>query len=34
MVPVHQALNEANNDPENIPIKKDSILAKMNILWG
>jgi amino acid transporter len=34
MVPVQQAIDEANDDPENVPIKKDSILAKMNILWG
>ncbi|KAJ5966874.1 Amino acid/polyamine transporter I [Penicillium viridicatum] len=34
LVPVQQAIEEANNDPENVPIKKDSIWAKMNILWG
>ncbi|KAJ5817255.1 hypothetical protein N7447_009488 [Penicillium robsamsonii] len=34
LVPVQQAIDEANNDPDNVPIKKDSILAKMNILWG
>ncbi|KAJ5918656.1 Amino acid/polyamine transporter I [Penicillium verhagenii] len=34
MVPLRQALDEADNDPENVPIKKDSIWAKMNILWG
>ncbi|KAJ5953383.1 Amino acid/polyamine transporter I [Penicillium verhagenii] len=34
MVPLRQALDEADNDPENVPIKKESIWAKMNILWG
>ncbi|KAJ5709537.1 hypothetical protein N7493_009828 [Penicillium malachiteum] len=34
MVPIRQALDEAANDPENVPIKRDSILAKMNIFWG
>ncbi|KAI2740130.1 hypothetical protein DTO013E5_5724 [Penicillium roqueforti] len=33
-IPVQQAIDEANNDPDNVPIKKDSILAKMNIFWG
>lgn len=33
-VPVQQAINEANDDPENVPIKKDSLLAKINIFWG
>jgi amino acid transporter len=33
-VPVQQAIDEANDDPENIPIKKDNIWAKMNIFWG
>ncbi|OQD89001.1 hypothetical protein PENANT_c003G00172 [Penicillium antarcticum] len=33
-VPVQLAIDEANEDPENVPIKKDSIWAKMNILWG
>jgi hypothetical protein len=28
------AIDEANDDPDNVPIKKDSIWAKMNILWG
>ncbi|KAJ5785765.1 Amino acid/polyamine transporter I [Penicillium pulvis] len=34
MVPLRQALDEAENDPENVPIKKETIWAKMNILWG
>lgn len=33
-VPVQQAIDEANDDPENVPITKDSIWAKMNIFWG
>lgn len=33
-VPVQLAIDEANDDPDNVPIKKDSIWAKMNILWG
>lgn len=33
-VPVQQAIDEANDDPENVPIMKDSIWAKMNIFWG
>lgn len=34
MVPLRQALDEAENDPENVPPKKDSLLSKLNILWG
>ena len=34
MVPLRQALYEAENDPENVPIKKDSFLSRLNILWG
>ncbi|KAJ5992861.1 hypothetical protein N7451_008585 [Penicillium sp. IBT 35674x] len=34
MVPLRQALDEAENDPENVPIKKETIWAKINILWG
>ncbi|CAG8387520.1 unnamed protein product [Penicillium salamii] len=33
-IPIQEALDEANNDPDNVPIKKDSIWAKMNIFWG
>ncbi|KAF7717145.1 Uncharacterized protein PECH_003993 [Penicillium ucsense] len=33
-VPLQQALYEVENDPENVPLKKDSFLAKVNILWG
>ncbi|KAJ5125474.1 hypothetical protein N7448_004794 [Penicillium atrosanguineum] len=33
-VPVQRAIDEANNDPENVPIKKDNLLAKINIFWG
>ncbi|KAJ5490943.1 hypothetical protein N7539_002510 [Penicillium diatomitis] len=33
-IPLQQALYEAENDPENVPLKKDSFLAKVNILWG
>ncbi|CEO59302.1 hypothetical protein PMG11_03982 [Penicillium brasilianum] len=33
-VPLRQALDEAENDPENVPLKKDSFLSKLNILWG
>lgn len=33
-VPLRQALDEADNDPENVPITKDTIWAKMNIFWG
>jgi amino acid transporter len=33
-VPVQLAIDEANDDPDNVPIKKDSVWAKMNILWG
>ncbi|KAI2790893.1 hypothetical protein POX_c03744 [Penicillium oxalicum] len=34
MVPLEQALYEAENDPENVPLKKDSLFSKFNILWG
>ncbi|KAJ5682630.1 hypothetical protein N7462_005795 [Penicillium macrosclerotiorum] len=34
MVPIRQALEEAENDPENVPITKDGFLSKINILWG
>ena len=34
MVPLRQALDEAENDPENVPLKKDGFLSKINILWG
>jgi amino acid transporter len=34
MVPLRQALDEAENDPENVPLTKDSLLSKLNILWG
>jgi amino acid transporter len=34
-VPIRQALEEAENDPENVPIVKgNSIWSKLNILWG
>ncbi|CAI7588989.1 Amino acid/polyamine transporter I [Penicillium manginii] len=34
-VPIRQALEEAENDPENVPIvKSNSIWSKLNILWG
>jgi amino acid transporter len=34
MVPLRQALDEAENDPENVPLKKDTLLSRLNILWG
>ncbi|KAJ5336645.1 hypothetical protein MYU51_005677 [Penicillium brevicompactum] len=33
-IPIQEALDEAANDPENVPIKGDSVWAKMNIFWG
>ncbi|KAJ5238753.1 Amino acid/polyamine transporter I [Penicillium chermesinum] len=33
-VPIRQALQEAESDPENVPIAKESIWQKINILWG
>jgi amino acid transporter len=33
-VPVQRAIDEANDDPENVPIKKDNLMAKINIFWG
>lgn len=34
-VPITQALEEANHDPDNVPIvKSGSIWSKLNILWG
>lgn len=34
MVPLRQALEEADNDPENVPIPKGSRWSRYNILWG
>lgn len=33
-IPIRQALQEAEDDPENVPIGKDSIWKKVNFLWG
>ncbi|KAJ5908091.1 hypothetical protein N7495_000773 [Penicillium taxi] len=33
-VPLRQALEEADEDPENVPLAKDGIWAKINIFWG
>lgn len=34
MVPLRQAIEEADNDPENVPIPKGSRWSRWNILWG
>lgn len=33
-VPVHQALEEARNDPENVPIKPAKGWKRLNVLWA
>lgn len=33
-VPLRQAIEEADNDPDNVPIPKGSRWSKFNILWG
>ncbi|KAE8315172.1 amino acid permease/ SLC12A domain-containing protein [Aspergillus transmontanensis] len=33
-VPVHQALEEARTDPENVPIKPAKGWKRLNVLWG
>lgn len=33
-VPIRQALEEAQNDLENVPIKKRRGWRRLNILWG
>ena len=34
MIPIQQAIDEADNDPENVPITRNNKWSKLNILWG